>query len=41
LYEGLSRELNFNIMLSQRGVITLAHSRHDLNLCRVGPTPCA
>ena len=30
LYEGLSRELNFNIMLSQRGVITLAHSRHDL-----------
>jgi sarcosine oxidase, subunit beta len=30
LYEGLSRELNFNIMLSQRGMITLAHSRHDL-----------
>jgi sarcosine oxidase subunit beta len=30
LYEGLSRELNFNIMLSQRGLILLAHSRHDL-----------
>ena len=30
LYEGLSRELNFNIMLSQRGQVTLAHSRHDL-----------
>ena len=30
-YEGLSRELNFNIMLSQRGVMTLAHSRHDLD----------
>ena len=31
LYEGLSRELNFNIMLSQRGLIMLAHSRHDLD----------
>jgi sarcosine oxidase, subunit beta len=31
LYEGLSKELNFNIMLSQRGVLTLAHSRHDLD----------
>lgn len=30
LYEGLSHTLNFNIMLSQRGLITLAHSRHDL-----------
>ena len=30
LYEGLSRELNFNIMLSQRGLVVLAHSRHDL-----------
>ncbi|MGH8132456.1 MAG: sarcosine oxidase subunit beta family protein [Steroidobacteraceae bacterium] len=30
LYEGLSRELNFNIMLSQRGHVVLAHSRHDL-----------
>ncbi|MFO1193531.1 MAG: sarcosine oxidase subunit beta family protein [Rhodoferax sp.] len=31
LYEGLARELNFNIMFSQRGVVTLAHSRHDLD----------
>ncbi|MFN6935020.1 MAG: sarcosine oxidase subunit beta family protein [Tsuneonella sp.] len=30
LYEGLSRELNYNVMFSQRGMITLAHSRHDL-----------
>jgi sarcosine oxidase, subunit beta len=31
LYEGLSQELNFNIMLSQRGLVMLAHSRHDLD----------
>jgi sarcosine oxidase, subunit beta len=31
LYERLSQALNFNIMLSQRGLITLAHSRHDLD----------
>jgi sarcosine oxidase, subunit beta len=31
LYEGLSRDLNFNIMLSQRGLVLLAHSRHDLD----------
>ncbi len=31
LYEGLSRELNFNLMLSQRGLVVLAHSRHDLD----------
>jgi sarcosine oxidase, subunit beta len=31
LYEDLSQELNFNIMLSQRGLVLLAHSRHDLN----------
>jgi sarcosine oxidase subunit beta len=31
LFENLSQELNFNIMFSQRGVITLAHSRHDLD----------
>jgi len=30
LYESLSRQLNFNIMLSQRGQLVLAHSRHDL-----------
>jgi sarcosine oxidase, subunit beta len=31
LYERLSHELNYNIMFSQRGIITLAHSRHDLD----------
>jgi sarcosine oxidase subunit beta len=31
LYEGLSQALNFNIMLSQRGLVLLAHSRHDLD----------
>ncbi len=31
LYESLSQALNFNIMLSQRGLVMLAHSRHDLD----------
>lgn len=31
LYENLSRELNFNVMLSQRGVLSLAHSHHELD----------
>ena len=31
LYEGLSRELNYNIMFSQRGVVNLAGSRAGLN----------
>ena len=30
-YEQLARELNFNIMFSQRGLVSLAHSRHDLD----------
>ncbi len=30
LYEGLSQDLNYNIMLSQRGVLNLAHKLHDL-----------
>ena len=30
LYEGLSQELNYNIMFSQRGVLTLSHNQHDL-----------
>ena len=30
LYEGLARELNFNIMFSQRGMIEVAHSEADL-----------
>ncbi len=34
LYEGLSRELNFNIMLSQRGKVSLAHSPHELESMR-------
>lgn len=34
LYESLGRELNFNIMLSQRGVMTLAHSDHELDALR-------
>ncbi len=34
LYEGLTRELNFNIMLSQRGLLNLAHSRHELEIMR-------
>lgn len=34
LYEGLSRELNFNIMLSQRGVVSLAHTEHELEINR-------
>ncbi len=32
LYEGLTTELNFNLMLSQRGTLMLAHSDHDLEL---------
>ncbi|WP_097152258.1 sarcosine oxidase subunit beta family protein [Cohaesibacter gelatinilyticus] len=30
LYEGLSKDLNYNIMLSQRGVMNLAHSLQDV-----------
>src|SRR5947207_7439422 len=30
LWEGLSAELNFNIMLSQRGVLNLAHNEADI-----------
>jgi sarcosine oxidase, subunit beta len=31
LWEGLSRELNFNVLFSQRGVLHLAHTVHDLH----------
>jgi sarcosine oxidase subunit beta len=35
LYEGLSRELNYNIMFSQRGMIEVAHSETELEMmCR-------
>ena len=32
LYEGLSLELNINLMLSQMGILTLANSRHDVEM---------
>ena len=32
LYEGLSRELNYNIMLSQRGMVEVAHSEAEMEL---------
>jgi sarcosine oxidase, subunit beta len=34
LYERLGTELNFNVMLSQRGLVQLAHSEHDLEMNR-------
>ena len=34
LYEELSRELNYNIMFSQRGMWTLAHDRHSVEMLR-------
>jgi sarcosine oxidase, subunit beta len=30
LWEGLSQELNYNVMYSQRGVLMLAHNTHDV-----------
>jgi sarcosine oxidase subunit beta len=30
LYEGLARDINFNIMLSQRGWLTLIHNQHQM-----------
>jgi sarcosine oxidase, subunit beta len=32
LFEGLSHELGFNVMLSQRGQLTLGHTTHQLEL---------
>lgn len=32
LYEGLSRDLNYNIMLSQRGMLVLAHSGVEMEM---------
>ncbi len=34
LYEDLGRQLNFNVMLRQDGLISLAHSPHELQLLR-------
>ncbi len=33
LYEGLAEDINYNIMLSQRGMVMIAHSRHELEAC--------
>ncbi|MCB2103674.1 MAG: FAD-dependent oxidoreductase, partial [Rhodobacteraceae bacterium] len=33
LYEGLSRELNFNVMLSQRGMLIAAHTPAQMEIC--------
>src|SRR5215469_11488537 len=34
LWEGLAQELNYNLMFSQRGLISLAHSRHEMREIR-------
>ena len=31
LWEGLTRELNYNVMFSQRGLVFLAHSEHEMH----------
>lgn len=40
LYEGLSRELNYNVMLSQRGKINIAHDSHELEILRRATNAC-
>src|SRR5688572_16278857 len=32
MWEGLSQELNYNVMFSQRGVMMLAHNIHDIQV---------
>jgi sarcosine oxidase subunit beta len=34
LWEGLSQTLNYNVMFSQRGVLMLAHSVHDMQVSK-------
>jgi sarcosine oxidase, subunit beta len=34
LWEGLSQELNYNVMFSQRGVMMLAHNTHDVQVLK-------
>src|SRR5476651_1767146 len=34
LWEGLSQALNYNVMLSQRGVMMLAHTVHDVQVIK-------
>jgi len=34
LFEGLSQDLNYNVMFSQRGIMNLAHTQHDMQALR-------
>ncbi len=34
LWEGLSQELNYNVMYSPRGVMMLAHNTHDIQVAK-------
>ena len=34
LYENLSQEINMNIMLSQRGILSICHSSHEMEIYR-------
>jgi sarcosine oxidase subunit beta len=34
LWENLSQDLNYNVMFSQRGLISLAHSQHEMHALR-------
>ncbi len=34
LWENLSQDLNYNVMFSQRGLVSLAHSRHEMQALR-------
>ena len=40
LWEGLSQELNFNTMVSQRGILNVFHSDPQRNAMARGATPC-
>ena len=39
LWEGLSQDLNYNVMYSPRGVMMLAHNVHDVQMLQA-PRPC-
>ena len=41
LWEGLSQELNYNVMFSQRGVMMLAHWSTTCRASSVTSTPTA
>jgi sarcosine oxidase subunit beta len=34
LWEGLSQDRNYNVMFSQRGLVSLAHSQHEMQALR-------